>query len=218
LSQGLGGGRSDAFQAGVYGKTQFGPAYVAASFAFAQHWMSTDRYAYASDHLTASFNAQNYGGRIETGYRFASLAITVTPYAALQVQAFVTPGYSENDVTGGGYGLDFAGQTATDTRGEVGARFEHVVVLNAASVLALRSKLAYAHDWTSDPTCSATFQVLPGASFTVTGAPPAHDSGLASIGAELRLANGLMLDAKFDDEFSAHAQTYAGTATMRYLW
>src|SRR5262249_6792170 len=43
LAQGLGGGKSDAFQAGVYGATRWGAAYVAAAFAFTNHWMSTDR-------------------------------------------------------------------------------------------------------------------------------------------------------------------------------
>src|SRR6516165_5902052 len=55
LSQGLGGGKSDALQAGVYGATRSGPAYLAAAFAFANHWMSTDRFA-VGDHLTANFN------------------------------------------------------------------------------------------------------------------------------------------------------------------
>ena len=70
LAQGLGTGRSDALMAGIYGRTTSGPAYVAASLAFAIHWMSTDRISFASDQLTAKFNAQSYGGRIEAGYRF----------------------------------------------------------------------------------------------------------------------------------------------------
>src|SRR5262245_54679753 len=51
LAQGLGGGKSDAFQAGLYGATRWGPAYLAAAFAFTNHWMSTDRFA-VGDHLT----------------------------------------------------------------------------------------------------------------------------------------------------------------------
>jgi uncharacterized protein with beta-barrel porin domain len=39
LAQGLGGGRSDAFQAGVYGATRSGPAYLAAAFAYTNHWI-----------------------------------------------------------------------------------------------------------------------------------------------------------------------------------
>src|SRR5262245_51208800 len=65
LAQGLGGGKSDAFQAGVYGATRWGPAYLAAALAFTNHWMSTDRFAFAGDHLTANFNAQSFGGRVE---------------------------------------------------------------------------------------------------------------------------------------------------------
>lgn len=218
LAQGLGGGRGDAFQAGIHGKTQLGPAYVAASFAYGQHWMSTDRYSYAADHLTASFNAHSYGGRLETGYRLVPSFVQVTPYAAVQAQAFVTPAYRETDVTGGGYGLDYASHTATDTRAEVGARFEHVIALDTLSALSLRTKLAYAHDWVSGSSLNAAFQALPGASFTVTGTTPAHDSGLASIGAEWQLASGLRLGGRLDSEFAAHAQSYAATATMRFVW
>jgi uncharacterized protein with beta-barrel porin domain len=37
LAQGLGGGKSDAFQAGVYGTTRWGPAYLAAAYAYTNH-------------------------------------------------------------------------------------------------------------------------------------------------------------------------------------
>jgi outer membrane autotransporter protein len=80
LAQGLGGGRSDAFQAGVYGATRAGPAYLAAALAYTNHWMSTDRFAFAGDHLTASFNAQSLGARVESGYRFATVYGGLTPY------------------------------------------------------------------------------------------------------------------------------------------
>jgi outer membrane autotransporter protein len=123
LAQDLGGGRSDTFQAGIYGKTRSGPAYLAASFGYAEHWMSTDRFAFAGDHLTSSFNAQSYGGRLEGGYRFATAFAGVTPYAAVQVQAFHTPSYSETDLSSGGFGLAYAARTATDTRTELGSRF-----------------------------------------------------------------------------------------------
>jgi uncharacterized protein with beta-barrel porin domain len=218
LAQGLGGGRSDAVMAGIYGKTTFGAAYVAASLAFADHWMSTDRISFASDQLTAKFNAQSYGGRVEAGYRFASPLVAVTPYAAVNAQAFVAPTYNEQDVSGGGFGLTYAGHTATDIRGEAGARFDRVTAIDPTTLLVLRGKLGYAHDWLSDPSQAAAFQALPGASFIVNGAAPAHDSGLVAAGAELRFANGVSLAARFDGEFAAHSQTYAGTGTVRYSW
>jgi autotransporter-associated beta strand protein len=217
LAQGLGGGKSDAFQAGLYGATRWGPAYLAAAFAFANHWMSTDRFA-VGDHLTANFNAQSYGGRLEGGYRFGTPYGGLTPYAAIQAQSFHTPGYTETDTIAGGFGLAFAARDATDTRSELGARFDRVLAVYSNAVLALRGRVAWAHDWISDPTLVPVFQALPGASFIVDGAIPAKNSALTSAGAELRLANGVSLLAKFDGEFASHSSTYAGTGTFRYRW
>jgi outer membrane autotransporter protein len=218
LAQGLGGGKSDAFQAGVYGATRWGAAYLAGAFAYTNHWMSTDRFAFAGDHLTASFNAQSLGGRVEGGYRFATFYGGITPYAAIQAQSFRTPGYSEIDGSGAGFALAYNARTGTDTRSELGARFDRLIALNPAAALALRGRLAWAHDWVSDPTLAALFQTLPGASFIVNGALPAKDSALVSAGTELRLANGVTLLGKFDGELAAHASTYAGTGTVRYAW
>jgi outer membrane autotransporter protein len=218
LAQGLGGGKSDAFQAGVYGATRRGPAYLAAALDFTNHWMSTDRFAFAGDHLTARFNAQSYGARVESGYRFATVYGGLTPYAAIQAQSFRTPSYSETDTNGGGFALAYNSRTATDTRSELGARFDRAMVINPNAVLALRARLAWAHDWVSDPTLAAVFQALPGASFIVNGAIPAKDSALVSAGTELRLATGVSLLGKFDGQFAGGFSSYGGTGTIRYAW
>jgi len=218
LAQGLGGGKSDAFQAGVYGTARSGPAYLAAALAFTNHWMSTDRLAFAGDHLSASFNAQSYGGRVESGYRFATFYGGLTPYAAIQSQTFHTPSYSETDLNGGGFALGFNSRNATDTRSELGGRFDRLLLLNPEAALTLRARVAWAHDWISDPSLAPVFQTLPGATFIVNGATPAKNSALTSAGAELRLANGVVLLAKFDGEFASHSSTYAGTGTVRYTW
>jgi uncharacterized protein with beta-barrel porin domain len=218
LAQNLGSGRSDAFQAGVYGTTRYGPVYLAAALAFTEHWMSTDRYAFAGDYLTANFNAHSFGGRIETGYRVPIAFWGVTPYAAVQAQNFHTPAYSETDVSGGGFGLTYDVRNATDTRSELGARFDRQMLINYGTVLAFRAKVAWAHDWITDPSLTPVFEALPGASFIVNGATPAKNSALTSAGAELRLINGVSVLAKFDGEFATHSQTYAGTGTVRYTW
>jgi autotransporter-associated beta strand protein/T5SS/PEP-CTERM-associated repeat protein len=218
LAQGLGGGRSDAFQAGVYGATRWGAAYLAGAFAFTNHWMSTDRFAFAGDHLTASFNAQSYGGRVEGGYRFATFFGGIAPYVAIQAQSFHTPGYAEVDGSGGGFALSYNARTGNDTRSELGARFDRLIALYPGAALSLRGRLAWAHDWVNDPSLAAVFQTLPGASFIVNGAVPARDAALASAGVEYRLANGLTLLGKFDGEFASRSTTYAGTGTVRESW
>jgi hypothetical protein len=106
------------------------------------------------------------------------------------------------------------------------ARIIAKIIMNAAALAArlvarktrVHGRLAWAHDWVSDPTLAAVFQALPGASFIVNGAAPAKDSALVSAGTELRLANNIALLAKFDGEFANRSQTYAGTGTLRYTW
>src|SRR5665213_3725949 len=144
LAQGLGGGRSDAFQAGVYGTTHFGPVYLAAALAFNNNWFTTNRTA-LGDQLTANFVGQDYGARLEAGYRFTVPVyrglVGIAPYAAVQAQDFHTPAYSESDLTGSGFGLSYAKMNGTDTRSELGARFDDPTLLGTMP-LVLRARLA----------------------------------------------------------------------------
>ncbi len=211
-----GSGRSEALQAGVYGVTRSGPLYGGAAFGFGNNWFTTDRTA-LGDQLRANFGGQSYGGRLEGGYRLSGLPFDVTPYSAVQAQAFETPAYSETDLTGGGFGLSYASMSATDVRTELGSRFAVSTSLADLPVV-LRGKLAWAHDFVDNPSLSAGFESLPGTTFVVNGAPIPHNSALVSGGAELFLAPHLSVLAKFDGEFAGNSQTYGGTGTLRYTW
>ena len=110
--------------------------------------------------------------------------------------------------------LALASRDASDTRSEIGARFDRVLALYPNAVLTLRGRVAWAHDLVTDPTLVPMFQALPGSSFVVYGATPAKNSTLTSAGAELRLANGVTLLGKFDGEF-APARLAGGPPTGR---
>ncbi len=220
LATSLGSGRSDSFEAGVYAKTHWGAAYVSGALGFANHWFTTNRIAVGDD-LTASFQGQSYAVRGEAGYRYGvpvtGYIIGVTPYAALQVQDFHAPGYNETDLSGGGFGLTYNAVNATDTRSELGARFDNLTVWDGMPLI-LRGRLAWAHDWVSNPSLGAVFQALPGSNFTVNGAAAPQNSALTTAAAELHLTANWTAIAKFDGEFASTAQTYAGTGTLRYSW
>jgi uncharacterized protein YhjY with autotransporter beta-barrel domain len=228
LAQGLGSGRSDAFQAGVFAKNYFGPAYLSGALAFTNNWMTTDRTA-LGDQITARFDGQSYGGRLETGYRFGMTSngadnggvpygLGATPYAAIQTQWFHTPTYSEDDLSGGGLGLTYNAMTANDTRSELGARFDTRTFLDNMPIV-LSTRFAWAHDWVTTPALDAVFQSLPGTSFVVNGAAPPPNSALASAGVELHMNPAWSLLVKFDGEFApGGSDTYGGTATLRYKW
>lgn len=228
LADGLGGGRSHMFQAAVYSSTRINAAYVSAAVAYAWHRVSTDRFVtvLGTDHFTADFSAHNVGGRIEGGYRFAIPNVLAlpgqygfTPYAAGQVQTFRTPSYNESVASGSpDFALAYSARTTTTVRTELGAWFDWSTMVDNDTILVLRTRAAWAHDHWSDPSITASFQALPGSSFTVTGAAPAKDLLLASAGAEIGFRNGFSLAARFDGEFAQHSQKYAGTGSLRYTW
>src|SRR5258705_5465480 len=100
--------------------------------------MTTSRFITVSGthHLTAKFSARNYGGRIEGGYLFALTDFDVTPYAAIQAEAFETPAYGETAVSGSStFALSYASHTATTTRTELGTSLAKVSVVQGNNAL-----------------------------------------------------------------------------------
>jgi uncharacterized protein with beta-barrel porin domain len=231
LSDNLGGGRSDMFQAALYGSTHVNAAYMSAAVAYAWHQVATERFLNVldSDHLAADFSAYNIGGRIEGGYRFALPGTMdwpgrygLTPYAAGQVQVFHTPSYSETALSGSSasaFALTYDARTITTFRTELGAWLDWSSPITHQTALVFRTRAAWAHDEWSSPSINARFQSLPGsASFTVFGAEPASDLLLVSAGAELLFRNGFSIAARFDGEFAEGSRKYAGSGRLRYTW
>ncbi|WP_271588087.1 autotransporter outer membrane beta-barrel domain-containing protein [Bradyrhizobium sp. CCBAU 53415] len=223
LSDSLGSGRADLFQAGFYGRHTFGPAYISAAFAYGWQDVTTDRTVTVSgtDKLTANFKASTFSGRLEAGWRFAPIpgsSFGVTPYAAAQVTTFHLPGYGETAIVGSNqFALSYTAQDTTNVRTELGARTDQRFLVSDG-VLTLRGRLAWAHDSNTNRLVNAAFQTLPGAAFTVNGAQPAADSALVGGRAEMKWRNGFSLAGAVEGEFSQSTQTYTGKGTVRYEW
>jgi autotransporter-associated beta strand protein len=220
LDGGFGSGKADMFNAAVYGKYNVGPAYLAGVLSYAWQDTTTDRTVTVSgtDKLHAAFKANALAGRIEAGWRYATPMLGVTPYVAAQTTAFYLPGYSETASSGSDqFALSYAGHTTTATRGELGARFDKAMLVEGG-VVTLKAKAAWAHGWNRDRTATATFQQLPGATFTVNGASPGPDAALVSLGAGMAWHNGWSVSGRFGSELSQNARVYAGKGTVRYTW
>jgi uncharacterized protein with beta-barrel porin domain len=220
LANGLGAGRTDMFQAGFYGRQNIGAAYLSGAFGYGWHDVTTNRtVALASlDMLQGQFRAETFSGRVESGYRFATPFMGITPYMAAQVISFNLPNYGEASRTGGGlFALNYAGETVTDTRSELGLRGDKSFA-TPDGVLTLRGRAAWAHDYDPNRTVTAIFQALPGASFVVNGARPDADSALVSASAERKWLNGFSIAGTFEGEFSGNVTSYAGKGVVRYSW
>ena len=217
---GFGTGRSDLFQAGGFVRHTVGPAYFTAALAYGWQDITTNRTVTIAgiDQLQARFRANAFSGRIEDGYRFATPWMGVTPYAAAQFTTFDLPAYAEQAIVGTNtFALSYAAKSPTDARSEIGLRTDKSWALTD-SILTLRGRVAWAHDYDPDRSIAATFQTLPGASFVVNGAAHALDSALTTASAEIKWMNGWSAAATFEGEFSSVTTSYAGKGVVRYAW
>jgi outer membrane autotransporter protein len=218
---GVGKGNADVAQVGGYASTRWNDLYVSGAVAIAWHDASTDRTLNiaGTDQLRADFNATSWGARLEGGYRYGGPAFGLTPYAAVQMQSVRTPDYAERATAGSNqFALSYVSESVIDTRTELGFWADARHALGNGSLLILRGRAAWVHDFNPDSRIQAAFQTLPGTSFVVDGAAAPRDAALTSAVAELRMANGVSLIGKFDGEFSGRSTTYAGTGTLRYAW
>jgi uncharacterized protein with beta-barrel porin domain len=219
LSDGLGSGRSDRFQAGVYTRHTFARSgYLTGAFAYGWHDVTTERVAPTGERLRGAYKAHVLSGRVEAGWRIETLLAGVTPYAAGQAISYRLPSYLEQgNGAADSFALGYAGQTVTATRSELGVRLDRSAVFHDA-LLTLRGRAAWTHNFDTERALAATFQALPGTGFLVNGAAQARDAALVSAGAEIGWRNGLSLAATFEGEFSNTTTSYAGKGSVRYAW
>ena len=220
IANGLGSGRSDLFQAGAFIRHTAGPAYISAALAYGWQDVTTDRTVTVAgvDRLRAEFNANAFSGRVESGYRLVTPWMGITPYAAGQFTTFSLPAYAEQALSGANtFALTYGAKDVTASRSELGLRSDRSFAMQDG-IFTLRGRAAWAHNFNTDRSISATFQTLPGASFVVNGAMQSHDAALATASAEMKWLNGFSLAATFEGEFSDVTKSYAGKGVARYSW
>jgi uncharacterized protein with beta-barrel porin domain len=230
LANGFGDGSSNMIQTAAYSFTRSGPAYLSTALAYTAHWTKTARkLTFADERLTADVFANNAGARVEGGYRFelpglGSTQFGLTPYAALQGQAFWMPSYRESGSGSSPFALAYDARRTEVGRIEIGAWFDHTIPLDNAA-LVMRARAAWAHDhYFSDPaTVAVKFQSLPNWPFKIKGAEPATDFALLSVGASVQFIDGWSFDARFDGDLGFRSgelssRTFAGMGTLRYIW
>jgi autotransporter-associated beta strand protein len=216
-----GSGNSDLFQAGAYVRHTQGAAFLSAALAYGWQDVTTNRTVTVAgiDSLRGRFNANALSGRLEGGYKVATAAMDViTPYAAGQFVTYRLPSYAEQAAFGTGtFALNYSGKDVTATRTELGVKTE-TSFAQVDSVVTLRGRLAWAHDYNTDRNVQAAFLTLPGSAFVVNGAQPAADTALASLSAETIWRSGWAASATFDSQLSDTTRSYAAKGVVRYTW
>lgn len=215
---GLGSGTSDLFQAGAFIRQQMGRSYLTASAAYAWQDVTTDRSVAGLDRLQGRFNANSWSGRIEAGHRFGLASLGLTPYAAGQFSTLSLPGYRETALSGPGtFALAYAGQDTSRLRGELGLRIDAQLML-AGKPLKLEAGAAWIRNGNTGSHALASFQTLPGASFSVGGTALDRNALRTAASAELRLSPSLTLATTLEGEFASNSRSLGGKAALRYSW
>jgi uncharacterized protein with beta-barrel porin domain len=211
---------------GLYGSWTSGPLYVDAALSYGHGQFTTKRTITSgttTELANGAFDGNQYGGRIEAGWRFMVQRYELTPFAGLAVQALQQDGYREStsDATTfapGILGLSYQGETTTSVRSFLGGQAATTYRLGERMTVSPRLRLAWAHEFSADRQVNASFLSIPGAAFTVSGARPPRDSAIVGAGVDLALGRNVALFAQFDGDLSADGNAYAGTGGLRISW
>lgn len=221
LANGMGSGKADIYQIGLYGMSKVGAFTFGASAAYTSLQMETNRSVpvLGVNSVKANYRTEAWSGRIEGAWAAAKFVnVTFSPIAGLQVQSVNIPGFTEtNGLTGAAFGVTSLGTTNTTLRTELGLKLDMDTMVGASQVN-LYAKAAWGHYVKRDVAFSASLIGIAGANFTVEGAKPARDAALLSIGADLKVTPHMTLGANFDTELSSTTQSYSGSAKLRYAF
>ncbi|MCW5719258.1 MAG: DUF3494 domain-containing protein [Bauldia sp.] len=219
LADGFGGGTSRIVQAAVNARVDAGAFYIAAVAGYGWHHVMTDRTitGLGTTNLVAEFNAHSVGGQVEVGYRLGNARTSVTPYASVELQAFFSPAYTEEALTGvDAFALTYDANRTTTLRTEIGARFRHSFALAGGGSLSLHGSVAWAHQQAWGNTMTAAFVDAPDTTFSIEGAQQTGNALLLSAGVELALANHFSIGGSVSASFGQGSRSYGVSATISY--
>lgn len=223
LGQARGSGSGDTFQAGLYGSTRLGDGYVSAALAYGWNSFSVSRnvaVAGLNETYATRVTAHTFGGRLETGRRFAIGVSGLTPYAALEAIGYTAPAYAETFAAPatGAFALAYGGRTSASVRTELGLRADAGMDLAPGRRLIAYGRLAWAYQAKPERSIDAAFQGLANSGFTVFGARASMHTALATVGTELQIAAGTRLSSSVDVELGDRHRSVRANLGLRHSW
>jgi uncharacterized protein with beta-barrel porin domain len=221
FSSGNGVGNSDDVMLGLYGRADHGRAYAVVSFGYGWHDITTLRTITVSgtDVLQGKQNADDFGGRLEAGWRLEPKdGYRVTPYAAIAGESFESPAYGETALAGAAtFALSYAAHDSTLARSELGAHLGHDYDLEDGTLTG-DLHVGWAHQLDDQPFSQSTFQGLPGASFQVAGVRADDDTALLGLDLRVQKQSGLFFGVKGEGQFGADTTIIEGLGDLGWRW
>lgn len=217
LADGFGSGNSDTMFVALRGRTVAERGYIAGAIAYGQSDITTERTLTIAgvDRLVGETTATTMAAHLEAGYHMGIF----TPFAGLRAKSITTDAYTETAASGtSSYGLNYAKQTTTSLRSELGVAVKWSPDDAGGGVPTLGLRAAWAHELASNDAGRATFLSIPDLDIPVSGVSRDRDSLLLAAHAGWATPTGLYLDAGVNVEYSRNAQDYGGSLTVGYRW
>ncbi len=218
-------GHSDAGHVGVYALKTFGAAYFAGALHYAHANNDTDRTISgigATETAKGSFDSDQFGGRLELGWRYAMKSVTLTPFAAIAPTTLWQQGYSENSTTSTGapgiLGLTYQSNRVSSFPSFLGLQVDGRFAFDNGTTLSPFVRASWVHEFDTTRSISATFINIPGGSFTAEGASAAANALRLEGGATLALNERAALFASLNSELSSRSSSFAGMGGLRLGW
>jgi outer membrane autotransporter protein len=216
LNQLLTSGTVEGTHVGLYGVKLLGPFYVSTTAEYAHFNNETERFIdwVLDEQAKGNFTSDEFGGRLEAGWKRSFGGYNVTPFARLDVSHLWTENFSESSegsLGGPGLlGLTFGSNSVTSLASSLGMQLDTRIALSNGDTLTPFVRVAWVHEFNPDRSVSASLTLAPAASFSPEGASAASDVARVDAGLKLDVTERIALFGLFVGEFSGQSQGYAG--------
>jgi uncharacterized protein with beta-barrel porin domain len=222
-------GRATGVHIGVYGAQTWNGFYANAAIAYSIFNNNQTRFITGignSETEQSSGTANQLGGRLEVGHPFnlgevLGGQVAATPFLALQPQQLWSPFMVESSFSqaggSGSYGLTYQSRSTFSLPLSLGGELDGRTEI-AGKPLNAWVRAAWVHEFLTDRSVVAGFNVLPGTSFLVDGARAASDAARIALGLKYAVGSQTSLFADGNVELSGRGQSLAGTIGLRYAW
>jgi outer membrane autotransporter protein len=220
FSSGPGHGRSRDLTFTLYGRySPLEHVYLTGALGYGWHNIEPSRTVPPFDvgALTAKYQAQDVGGRLEGGYSFTlNDGTMLSPYGAFVGDAFHQPSYAEKGFPL--FAASFAATTLAVTHLELGSRFAHFFVLEDGDKLSIDAVAAWERELDDNPYVLAAFRTAPDSKFAIYGTKPANNTALLGMGLRFQSQHGFSIGARSDARLGPRTTILSANADLTYQW
>ncbi len=218
-------GHGTTVQVGGYGLATFGKAYVSGvvSYGNLATTVQRGRVGGATDLVAAaraSVTSNILGSQVELGWRQPAGALTLTPFAALEVNHVWQSPVNETEIGSDapGLGLRYGRTQRTSVPLTLGGRVGTAFDVGGGRRLAVSAELGWVHEFNTQRSVRAAFSAAPTSSFQVLGASAAADSATVGFNGNLALTRNVALLGSFKGRFAGTETAVGGFGGLQVTW